>query len=882
MVGLSDKVLKRQVFQSCNDIRDIDSLRVMCSAFEAARDDALCNRAWLSSFPRAAAAEVCEEEPEVAAALNKYDKSAPMKVQSRPCGNCGIRHASGYSSCPARNTTCHGCGKTGHLKKCCRGRSAKKNVSGLAEESDIVSAVTAVVVAAEARLRNGPSPQPTIRVDVCMANSTEWSGVRAVPDAGAQVCVAGPTVLATLNVKPAVLRLKGGLRDFANLHLKCLGSTLCTIEYKGRHTTQEVYFVKSSIDFYLSMDACKKLGLVPETFPNHAPFSDSAPTAASATHTSVEATDQSARPSTIPFSPTEENITRLEDWLLAHFSSTTFNTEREPLPVMEGKPHRIHLLPNAVPYACHTPASVPKHWEKEVKAQLEEDIKRGVLQRAPSGEPTEWCSRMVVVAKKSGQPRRTVDYQKLNASCRRETHHTPTPFDMVSSIPLCSYKTVADAYWGFHQVELDKESIPLTTFITPWGRYQYRRTPMGHCSASDAYTRRFDDAIEEVPRKFKCVDDTLLYDSSVEGAFWYVYDFLAVCASKGITLKPEKFKFCKKEVEFVGFDVAPIMTHFRDLLKKPSGKQVYWDEHLQERFSQVQNTVCKLAKDGLTYYDKLRPTVAVTDWSKEGVGFVILQQYCKRNHAADFLSRFPALRTAPDRQDESFNEELMIAMVSAITENLQEQCTIDENIVEEAALDDPAYQLLVARVTAGDWNPKKSREIACLRPFYSVRERLSTSGNLVTYCFNDSCIRLVIPEGLRHQVAANLHAGHQGLDTMLRRARHSVYWPGIEGDLQHHRSQCTSCDVHSPSLPAEVLRMTPAPEYPFQQTVMDLFQLAGHTYMAYCDRLTGWLEIAHFPNGTSSAKVMTKLRNYFTRWGAPEQLSSERRNDGFL
>ncbi|XP_064103276.1 uncharacterized protein K02A2.6-like [Macrobrachium nipponense] len=209
-------------------------------------------------------------------------------------------------------------------------------------------------------------------------------------------------------------------------------------------------------------------------------------------------------------------------------------------------------------------------------------------------------------------------------------------------------------------------------------------------------------------------------------------------------------------------------------------------------------------------------------------------------------------------------------MVSAITENLQEQYTIDEKIVEEAALNDPACQLLVARVTAGDWNPKKSQEIACLRPFYGVRECLSTSGNLVTYCFNDSCIHLVIPGGLHHQVTANLHTGHQGLDIMLRRARHSVYWPGIEGELRRHRSQCTSRDAHSPSLPAEVMKMTPAPEYPFQQTVMDLFQLEGLTYMAYCDRLTGWLEIAHFPNGTSSAKVMTKLRNYLAQWGAPD------------
>ncbi|MPC51402.1 hypothetical protein E2C01_045246 [Portunus trituberculatus] len=55
----------------------------------------------------------------------------------------------------------------------------------------------------------------------------------------------------------------------------------------------------------------------------------------------------------------------------------------------------------------------------------------GILEPVPVGEATEWCARMVVVAKKSGQPRRTIDYQKLNAACKRETHHTPTPFDMM-------------------------------------------------------------------------------------------------------------------------------------------------------------------------------------------------------------------------------------------------------------------------------------------------------------------------------------------------------------------------------------------------------------------------------------------------------------------
>ena len=39
----------------------------------------------------------------------------------------------------------------------------------------------------------------------------------------------------------------------------------------------------------------------------------------------------------------------------------------------------------------------------------------------------------------------------------------------------------------------------------------------------------------------------------MEQAFWHVVDFLEVCEQKGITLNPSKFKFCKREVEFVGY-----------------------------------------------------------------------------------------------------------------------------------------------------------------------------------------------------------------------------------------------------------------------------------------------------------------------------------------
>ena len=69
---------------------------------------------------------------------------------------------------------------------------------------------------------------------------------------------------------------------------------------------------------------------------------------------------------------------------------------------------------------------------------------------------------------------------------------------------------------------------------------------------------------------------------------------------------------------------APVMAPFKDLLKKPAAKKVYWDEQLQEKLQVAKATLCQLAREGLVYYDRTRPTAMVTDWSREGIGFVIL------------------------------------------------------------------------------------------------------------------------------------------------------------------------------------------------------------------------------------------------------------------
>ena len=48
----------------------------------------------------------------------------------------------------------------------------------------------------------------------------------------------------------------------------------------------------------------------------------------------------------------------------------------------------------------------------------------------------------------------------------------------------------------------------------------YVLLPQGFLGASNLYTRQYDQIIKDIDHKVRCVDDTLLYDPSIEEAFF--------------------------------------------------------------------------------------------------------------------------------------------------------------------------------------------------------------------------------------------------------------------------------------------------------------------------------------------------------------------------
>ena len=104
---------------------------------------------------------------------------------------------------------------------------------------------------------------------------------------------------------------------------------------------------------------------------------------------------------------------------------------------------------------------------------------------------------------------------------------------------------------------------------------------------------------------------------------------------------------------------------------------------------------------------------------------------------------------------------------------------VDSGDVKKAAACDADYQLLLKCIQENIWPISRSKMRPELKPFFQIRDRLGALGNTVTYAFDEGHIRLVVPGNLRERVARCLHAGHQGIDSMLRRARQAVYWPGM-------------------------------------------------------------------------------------------------------
>ena len=301
----------------------------------------------------------------------------------------------------------------------------------------------------------------------------------------------------------------------------------------------------------------------------------------------------------------------------------------------------------------------------------------------PLGDhPTRWCHPLVIVPKSRGGVRLCVDLTRLNRYVRQPIHPMKTPKEAVSSIkPGSTVFTSVDAKHGYWQLALSPECQEMTTFLTPWGRYQFLRSPMGLSSTGDEYCRRGDIAIAGLRNVEKVMDDMIVFDDNFEQRVERVRALLLRCREHSITLNADKFVFAENEVNFVGFtisadgittdpnklraiaefptpscltelrsfmglanqlgdfttEVSTTADPLRELLKYRN--EFRWTESHTAAFIETKKALVSVPT--LAHFDPTKPTALHTDASRrKGLGYALLQKHSGRWRLVQYGSRF--------------------------------------------------------------------------------------------------------------------------------------------------------------------------------------------------------------------------------------------------
>ena len=135
--------------------------------------------------------------------------------------------------------------------------------------------------------------------------------------------------------------------------------------------------------------------------------------------------------------------------------------------------------------------------------------------------------------------------RQLNKAVSRERFVIPTYEEVLGRIYGAHVFSVLDAKHGFWQVPLTEESQKLTTFITPFGRFCFRRLPFGITSAPEIYQRIMSDLLAGLAGVVVYMDDVLITGQTKEEHDDRLQQVLSIVQNAGLKLNREKCKIAQ-------------------------------------------------------------------------------------------------------------------------------------------------------------------------------------------------------------------------------------------------------------------------------------------------------------------------------------------------
>ena len=196
---------------------------------------------------------------------------------------------------------------------------------------------------------------------------------------------------------------------------------------------------------------------------------------------------------------------------------------------------------------------IPPKWTEEVKKQVDELLKLGII--VPSVSP--WAASVVTVKKKGGGIRICVDYRALNACTLPDPYLMPLIEEILDTLAPAQFISKIDLNKGFHQIPVKPEDAEKTAFCTPWGKFQFQVMPFGVRNGPATFQRLMDRLLHQdldISRVY--IDDIAVFSSSWEAHCKDIARVLGRLRQAGLTANVAKCQWGQTACEFLGHIVG--------------------------------------------------------------------------------------------------------------------------------------------------------------------------------------------------------------------------------------------------------------------------------------------------------------------------------------
>ena len=173
-------------------------------------------------------------------------------------------------------------------------------------------------------------------------------------------------------------------------------------------------------------------------------------------------------------------------------------------------------------------------------------------------------------------------------------------------------------------------------------------------------------------------------------------------------------------------------------------------------------------------------------------------------------------------------------------------------------------------LVAHGWPSNKSQVPTALRHYYPLRDELAVY-NGVLYKSH----KVLIPVKLQFTMLKKLHHGHQGGESMIRRAREVMYWPGMQAAILQESAICSLCASYGSALPKEPMLSHEIPQGRWKFISQDLFKQVGRWYYVTVDHYSDWFEVHLLNEDITAANVISVKKAHFALYGIPDILLSD-------